>query len=191
MGKNNLNMAKITFYRNRMKVSSRPRRPFEKERLRDELRLVATYGLRNKRELYRVDALLCKIRKAARILLTLPLTDSRRIFQGKALLRRMLGYGLLDEHNRQLDYILALKTQDFLERRLQTLVYTLGLARSVHHARTLIRQRHIIVGGHSVNSPGFLVRTINQKTVDFCRNSALGGGKPGRVKLRRLNGSNN
>ena len=33
--------------------------------------------------------------------------------------------------------------QDFLERRLQTLVFKLGLAKSIHHARVLIRQRHI------------------------------------------------
>merc|ERR1711959_485582 len=145
MGKNNLNMAKITFYRNRKKVSSRPRRPFERERLRDELRLVAVYGLKNKREVYRVDALLSKIRKAARILLTLPLSDPRRIFQGKALLRRMMRYGLLDEHKQQLDYVLALNTKDFLERRLQTLVYNSGLAKSIHHSRVLIRQRHIII----------------------------------------------
>jgi small subunit ribosomal protein S9e len=30
-----------------------------------------------------------------------------------------------------------------LERRLQTCVYKLGLAKSIHHARVLIRQRHI------------------------------------------------
>merc|ERR1712224_853323 len=117
-----LKMAKIKSYRNRKKVSSRPRRPFEKERLRDELRLIAVYGLKNKREVYRVNTLLSKIRKAARILLTLPLTDPRRIFQGKAVLRRMLRYGFLSEQKRQLDYVLALRIQDFLERRLQTLV---------------------------------------------------------------------
>jgi small subunit ribosomal protein S9e len=43
----------------------------------------------------------------------------------------------------QLDYILALRIQDFLERRLQTQVFQKGLARSIHHARVLIRQRHI------------------------------------------------
>merc|ERR1712224_67903 len=184
-----LKMAKIKSYRNRKKVSSRPRRPFEKERLRDALRLVALYGLKNKREVYRVDTLLSKIRKAARILLTLPLSDPRRIFQGKALLRRMFRYGLLGEEKQQLDYVLALNTQDFLERRLQTLVYTMGLAKSIHHARVLIRQRHITVGGHLVNIPGFLVRTYNQKTIDFRHRSPFGGGRPGRVKRQQIMGN--
>jgi ribosomal protein uS4 len=70
-------------------------------------------------------------------------TDAKRIFEGEALLRRMYKYGLLDESQNKLDYVLALTPQDFLERRLETLVFKLGLAKSIHHARVLIRQRHI------------------------------------------------
>jgi len=51
--------------------------------------------------------------------------------------------GVLDEGKMKLDYILGLKIEDFLERRLQTQVFKLGLAKSIHHARVLIRQRHI------------------------------------------------
>ncbi len=69
--------------------------------------------------------------------------DSQRIFEGAALLRRLHRLGVMDEAQNKLDYVLALKTQDFLERRLQTQVFKLGLARSIHHARVLIRQRHI------------------------------------------------
>ena len=43
----------------------------------------------------------------------------------------------------KLDHILSLKEQDFMERRLQTIVFKNGLAKSIHHARVLIRQRHI------------------------------------------------
>lgn len=67
----------------------------------------------------------------------------KRLFEGEALLRRMYKYGLLDDNQNKLDYVLALTPQDFLERRLQTLVFKLGLAKSIHHARVLIRQRHI------------------------------------------------
>lgn len=70
-------------------------------------------------------------------------TDPKRLFEGEALLRRMYKYGLLDESQNKLDYVLALTPQDFLERRLQTLVFKLGLAKSIHHARVLIKQKHI------------------------------------------------
>uniref|UniRef100_A0A8C0ZST5 Small ribosomal subunit protein uS4 N-terminal domain-containing protein n=1 Tax=Castor canadensis TaxID=51338 RepID=A0A8C0ZST5_CASCN len=62
-----------------------PRRPFEKSRLDQELKLIGEYRLRNKREVWRVKFTLAKIRKAARELLTLDEKDPRRLFQGNAL----------------------------------------------------------------------------------------------------------
>lgn len=44
----------------------------------------------------------------------------------------------------------------------QTLVFKLGLAKSIHHARVLIRQRHIRVGKQIVNIPSFMVRVDSQ-----------------------------
>lgn len=64
-------------------------------------------------------------------------------FLGNALIRRLVRIGVLDEGRMRLDYVLALKIEDFLERRLQTQVFKSGLAKSIHHARVLIRQRHI------------------------------------------------
>jgi len=78
----------------------------------------------------------------------------------------------------------AARAQDFLERRLQTLVFKLGLAKSIHHARVLIRQRHIRVGKQIVNVPSFLVRVDSQKHIDFALNSPFGGGRPGRNKRK-------
>ena len=168
------------------KTFKKPRRPFEKERLDAELKIVGEFGLRNKRELWRVQFALNKLRNAARGVLTLDEKDPKRIFEGEAIMRRMRNYGLLDETQDKLDYVLALGPEQFLERRLQTLVFKLGLAKSVHHARVLIRQRHIRVGKQIVNVPSFLVRTDSQKHIDFALNSPLGGGRPGRVKRKRM-----
>ena len=88
---------------------------------------------------------MAKIRTAARELLTLEDKDPKRLFEGNALLRRLVRIGVLAEDKMKLDYVLGLKTEDFLERRLQTQVFKLGLAKSIHHARVLIKQRHIRV----------------------------------------------
>merc|ERR1712183_877098 len=159
-----------------------PRRPYEKARLDQELKLIGEYGLRNKRELWIVKMFLAKIRKAARELLTLDEKDARRLFQGNALLRRLVRTGVLEESRMKLDYVLGLKPEDFLERRLQTQVFKLGLAKSIHHARVLIRQRHIRVRKQVVNIPSFVVRLESQKHIDFSLKSPYGGGPPGRVK---------
>merc|ERR1712183_847943 len=148
-----------------------PRRPFEKSRLDQELKLIGEFGLRNKREGWRVKLGLANIRKAARELLTLPEKDNRRLFEGNALPRRLVRIGVLDEGRMKLDYVLGLKVDDFLERRLQTQVFKLGLAKSIHHARVLIRQRHIRVRKQLVNVPSFIVRLDSQKPIDFAHKS--------------------
>ena len=166
------------------KVYKSPRRPFEKERLDQELKLIGEFGLRNKREVWRVKYTLAKIRKAARTLLTLEEKDPRRLFEGNALLRRLVRIGVLSEDKMKLDYVLGLRVEDFLERRLQTQVFKLGLAKSIHHARVLIRQKHIRVRRQIVNVPSFIVRLDSQKHIDFSLKSPFGGGRPGRVKRR-------
>merc|ERR1740117_1212116 len=125
--------------------------------------------------------MIAKIRASARTLLTLEEKDQKRLFEGNALLRRLVRIGVLDETKMKLDFVLGLKIEDFLERRLQTQVFKLGLAKSIHHARVLIRQRHIRVRKQVVNIPSFVVRLDSQKHIDFSLKSPLAGGRPGRV----------
>merc|ERR1712115_606834 len=157
-------------------MGKKPRRPFEKERLDQEMKVLG--------ELWRVQFVLSKLRNAARTLLTLDEKDPKRIFEGNAILRRCHRYGILADEQDDLNFVLALTPQAFLERRLQTLVFKLGLAKSVHHARVLIRQRHIRVGKQVVNVPSYIVRLDSQKHIDFSLKSPLGGGRPGRVKRK-------
>jgi small subunit ribosomal protein S9e len=115
--------------------------------------------------------------------------DPKRIFEGTCLLNRLHNNGILGRDKDKLDYVLALKAQDFLNRRLQTIIFKNSLAKSIHHARVLIFQRHIRVGKQMVNVPSFMVRTDSEKQITFCPTSSLAGtGKLGRVLRKKAKG---
>merc|ERR1712060_142428 len=154
----------------------------------NELRLIGSYGLKNKREVWRLQLTLAKLRKAARVLLTLPEKDPRRLFEGEALIRRMVRMGLLKDSERKLDYVLGLTIAQFMERRLQTLVMKRKIASSVHHARVLIRQKHIAVGKQMVNVPQFVVRVSSEQHIQHAATSVIKTNKPGRMKRKKAAG---
>ncbi|CAE6423242.1 unnamed protein product [Rhizoctonia solani] len=135
------------------------------------------YGLRTKRETWRISLVWSKILRAVCELLKLGTKDPKHIFEGNALVCRLVRIDVLDKTCMRLDYVLALIIAGFLERRLQIQV----LAKSIHHTRVLIRQRHIRVGKIIVDVPSFVVRFDSQKHIDFAITSPYGGGRKGRV----------
>ena len=156
-------------YRNHSKVTRNPKRPYEKERLDSELLLVGQFGLKNKREVWRVQYVLARIRKAARELLTLEENDPRRIFEGEALIRRMRRIGILKKNEMKLDYVLGLTVRQLLERRLQSLVYHNQYAKSIHQARTMIFAKKICITKglrrQIINIPSYIVRKENESNI--------------------------
>ena len=100
----------------------------------------------------------------------------------------MMRLGLLKDTERKLDYVLGLTVQQFMERRLQTLVAKRHIAKSEHHARVFIRQRHIAVGRQIVNIPSFMVRVASEPHVQIAPTSVYKTGKPGRVRRKKAKG---
>ena len=113
-----------------------PKRPWEKSRIESETRLVIEYGLRNKREVWKAQEHLRKYRKGARNLLALGSSEvNRDQYEAKKdeLISHLQRAGLLGP-DASIDDVLSLKVQTQLERRLQTVVYRRGLARSGRRA---------------------------------------------------------
>jgi len=147
-----------------------PKHPWVKERLVREIELMGYYGLRNKREIWKAETLARYFRHRARSLLALP--PDVRVREEKALLSRLVKLGVLPE-NATLDDVLGLKAEHFLERRLQTIVWKKGLARTPYQARQLIVHGHIAVAGRRIRSPGYLVSRDEEDLVDFAPTSRL------------------
>lgn len=157
-------------YRNHSKNVKNPKRPYEKERIDSELLTLGTFGLKSKREIWRTQYVLARIRKAARTLLTLPDNHPKRLFEGEALLKRMTRLGVLARDQQKLDYVLGLTLRQFLDRRLQSIVFKKGkFANSIHEARTLIFQRKISISKGSrkqiINIPSYMVRIRNESHI--------------------------
>lgn len=157
-------------YRNYSKTIKNPKRPYEKERIDNELLLLGTCGLKNKREIWRSQYVLARIRKAARILLTLPDNHPKRVFEGEALIKRMTRLGVLGKDQQKLDYVLGLTLKQFLDRRLQSIVFNKGkFANSIHEARTLITQRKISISKgrrkQIISIPSYMVRIRNESHI--------------------------
>ena len=136
------------------KSFSRPKNPWRSEQLAQELYLVGTYGLRNKRELWKTQGELSNVRKQARHLLAA--SAEVRAKDGKKLLDSLSRRGLVAE-GVILDDVLNLSVEDFLGRRLQTLIYKKGAAVSPLQARQLIVHGHIKIGKRTVDIPGYQV----------------------------------
>ncbi len=147
-----------------------PRKLWDKERLHKETILVGKYGLRNKRELWRVQALLRSFREKARKAMALPREEMEK--RKKEITNKLYKWGILPP-DATLDDVLALTVESFLERRLQTLVAAKGLAKSVHQARQLIKHGHIAIAGRRVTCPGYIVDRASEGMIDYAPTSPL------------------
>lgn len=174
------------------KRAGTPKRPFDKQRLVNEMKYVGVYGLKSKRELRVLEKIFHDMKKRARDLL-IHTDEEYQIVQGRALLHRLEKQGLMSGVNYQskkdivfnLEKVLDLEITALLDRRLQTKVFALGIARSIHEARVLINHKHILVNGEMVNKSGFLITAKSEGYIEMSPRSTLACDKLGRTAKRK------
>ncbi len=158
---------------NRKKYET-PKHPWEADRIKEEWELQKKYGLKNKREIWKAKSMLRNFRAQARYLQAkLRYGDPQAEKQEKQLFSRLIRLGILNEDGATLDAILSLTVEDVLRRRLQTVVYLKGLARTPKQARQFIVHGHIAINGRRVTVPGYLVRKDEEPTVEYYEHSPL------------------
>ena len=130
------------------KTYSKPKRPFDKARIDAEAKIKKVFGLKNKKEIWMAEAKISSIREKAKKLISASPEEQRALFN------RLKKIGL--QVNSIAD-ILSLDKEDYLKRRLQTILLNKKLATTSKSARQLITHKKVLVGNNIVNSPSYIV----------------------------------
>lgn len=156
--------------RKQRKKFDTPRFRWRKDILQEELKLLGQYGLRNKHELWRHKTTLSKARGIARSLISK--NEEERAKMENELLATLKKKGILQE-TAVLDNVLDLTIEDLLERRLQTIVFRKGLARTSFQARQLITHGHITIDNRRVTIPGYIVPKEEEPKIVYSPESTI------------------
>ena len=149
------------------KKFERPKRPWDKTRIEEEKRLVQNYGLRRKKEIWRVESIIRNYRRLAR-----ELAAKRDKEKEKILLDKVFRMGLINK-DADLDDVLALTVESVLDRRLQTLVFKKGLAQTIKLSRQYIVHGHISFDGRRIRWPSMLVPLGGEEKINFYEKSKV------------------
>ena len=140
------------------KTYSRPRKPFDKARFEEEAIIMKNYGLGKKREIWKAEARIRDVRRIAKSLITANEEEK------KILIDKLKRTGL---NVSNIADILALKKENWLDRRLQTVIFKKGLAKTAKQARQLITHRHVKVSGKIVNKPSYVVDVNEENKIEM------------------------
>jgi small subunit ribosomal protein S4 len=149
----------------------RPRRIWTTDQLNAELYILGSFGLRNKRELWKAQTEVARFRNQARALLALA-TEARTEKESR-LLKSLNRLGLVNE-SASLDDVLNLKIEDLLERRLQTIVMKKAGTKSPHQARQVVVHGHVSIGDRIVNLPAYIVKKEEENLIRLRLNMLTG-----------------
>ena len=137
--------------RKKKKKYRKPKQPYDSERIGEENKLIQRYGLKNKKEIWRAEAQISKIRRRAKVLIPRSDEEKKEFFEK---LHRM-GFKV-DE----ISDVLGMTKENWLDRRLQSFVFKKKLANNIKQARQLIVHKHVLVDGNVVNIPSFFVSIL-------------------------------
>ena len=104
-----------------------------------------------------------------------------------ALIKRLVTYGILTVKNATrptLENVLTLTLEDFLNRRLASVVAITKKAKNFHMARCLVNEGHICMNNYVSKTPNALVKI--DTFVDFYQGSNLVQKKPSRRARKTL-----
>ena len=154
--------------KNFRRVWKKPKRPLNFDLKMDELKILGTFGLKTKRELWKARTELSRVRNQARSLLALR-QDVRE--QKEPILMNSLSKVGYVQSDATLDDVLNLEINDFLGRRLQTIVQKKFYFKTPYQARQAVSHGHVLIGDQIVNIPSYLVKVDEEDKVKLTSES--------------------
>ena len=152
------------------KKYSTPIHPWQRSRIEEEKVLSKEYGLRRKREIWKAESLIRKIRNQAKRLISATTDQAKK--EEKQLLDKLYKLGLVQK-DAKIDDILNLGVKDLLNRRLQTFIYKNGMTNTIKQARQFILHGHVFVDKYKVNTPSYIIKRDEEDKIYFSKNSTL------------------
>jgi small subunit ribosomal protein S4 len=149
--------------RNRKKYE-RPKNMWNLERIKEDNSLKEEYGLKNMRELWMIKTELSKLRNLVRAMLS---GASKQTESTKTdIIAKLSKYGIASS-TATLDDLLDLRVNAFLDRRLQTVVFKKGLAKTIKQSRQLITHGFISIDGKKITKPGYRVSISEEQLIGY------------------------
>ncbi len=137
---------------------SSPRKLYDKNRIKEENKLVEIYGLKNKREIWKAEAKVKYYRNRAKLLITSEKEEQENFFA------KLSSLGL---NVQSISEVLALNKEDILKRRLSTIVWKKNLAKTAKQARQMITHKKVLVDDNAVDVPSYLVPVVYENKISL------------------------
>ena len=152
------------------RIWTKPKRPLNYDLIMDELKTLGTFGLKTKRELWKTQTELSRIRFQARSILALRQEIRER--KEPILIQSLSKIGLVDK-NSTLDDVLNLQVNDLLSRRLQTIAQKKLYFKTPYQVRQAIIHGHIMIGDNVVTIPSYIVKTEEETKIHLTPESSF------------------
>ncbi len=144
--------------RRKHKRYSRPRKLYDIALLKSETGLIKKYGLKNRREVWRADFAVGRIRNLAKKLITADQAKKDQFVERQ----KAKGFSVAS-----IAEVLGLSKEDYLKRRLESIVVKKGFAKTHNQARQFIIHKHVTINGNSINAPSHFTTLKEEETIQL------------------------
>ncbi|MFA6088995.1 MAG: 30S ribosomal protein S4 [Candidatus Woesearchaeota archaeon] len=166
----------------RRKQYQTPKKPWNKVKIEEDYEIKAEYGFVNKKEIWCVESTMQDFKTRAKNLISI--TGEKGIVEKQKLISKLNKMGILNE-TATIEDVLSLTFRNFADRRLQSLVFRKGLARSVKQARQFITHLHIKVGDKKITAPSYNVLREQEDKISFAGTSPFSNSNHPEISIEK------